>query len=187
MAKQKALKVIAPTKLWKLDLGCGRSKREGFTGVDIMQMDGKVDVVTDLRQTWPWADNSVEEVNCSHFLEHLIPEDRIHFANELYRVMMPGAKCTLVVPHYRSERAYGDLTHVWPPVVGFWFAYLDKSWRESEVPYEKRYTCDFKGSTWGYTVNQALNGRSPEYVQNALTWWSEAAQDMVATLTKAPA
>jgi predicted SAM-dependent methyltransferase len=80
-------------KLLKLDLGCGKNKINAeFTGVDCIDFPG-VDVVANLAEKkkgkfilWPWADNSVDEVHCSHFVEHLEPDERIHFANELYRV-----------------------------------------------------------------------------------------------------
>ena len=74
----------------KLDLGCGRHKREGFLGVD-SSPDCGADVVHDLNVIpWPFEDASVDEVNCSHFLEHLDGAERIVFMNELYRVMKPG-------------------------------------------------------------------------------------------------
>lgn len=94
----------------KLDLGCGKNKKAGFIGVDNISFDG-VDVVHDLRTQWPWEKESVEEVHCSHFLEHLTNAERVHFWNELYRVMKPGAKAQIIVPHWSSGRAYGDPTH----------------------------------------------------------------------------
>lgn len=166
----------------KLDLGCGKNKREGFLGVDSRAFDG-VDVVADLRQPWPWQDGEVEEVHCSHFLEHLTGPERIHFVNELYRVLAPGGKATVITPHWASCRAYGDLTHQWPPVSEFWFYYLSKSWREGNAPHNDEYRCDF-AATWGYSLNQALLSRNAEYQQHALAFWKEAAQDTIATLTK---
>ena len=55
---------------FKLDLGCGKNKQAGFVGVDERAFEG-VDVAHDLRRPWPWSDSSVDEVHCSHFLEHL--------------------------------------------------------------------------------------------------------------------
>lgn len=124
----------------RLDLGCGRSKKEGFIGVDCRQFEG-VDVVHNLGlNVWPWEDNSVDEVNCSHLIEHLKPSERIHFANELCRVMKKGAKAAIITPHYASVRAYGDLTHEWPPVVTFWYLYLNKEWRDTQAPHNTEYT-----------------------------------------------
>lgn len=177
-----AEEVVKPLKI---DLGCGPNPKDGFEGADVLPFDGKVQHVLDLgREKWPWADDSVDEAHSSHFLEHLLPEERIHFANELYRVLKKGAKATVIVPHHSSERAYGDLTHKWPPVVGFWFAYLDADWRKANAPHNTAYTCDFKGTTWGFSLHAGIIGRHPEYQTFALTYYKEAAQDMIATLTK---
>ena len=73
----------------KLDLGCGKNKMAGFVGIDALQFEG-VDHVVDLRQPWPVDDNSVDEVHCSHFLEHLTGAERIQFFTELNRVMKTG-------------------------------------------------------------------------------------------------
>lgn len=166
----------------KLDFGCGKNKREGFTGVDSRAFDG-VDQVVDLTQPWPWEDGSVLEANASHVVEHFTPAERIHFVNELYRVLTPGGKCQVVVPCWSSCRAYGDLTHQWPPVSEFWFYYLDKAWRAVNAPHNDGYTCDFV-VTWGHSMHPALISRNQEYQQHALTFWKEAAQDTIATFIK---
>lgn len=163
----------------KLDLGCGPNKRDGFIGVDCRPGE-KVDVVWDLRQPWPWGDSSVTEVHCSHFVEHLTAGERIHFVNELYRVLAPGAKATIVVPHWASCRAYGDLTHQWPPVSEFWFYYLSKEWRATNAPHNDGYSCDFE-CTWGYSMHPHIQARNAEYQQHAMGFWKEAIQDIIAT------
>jgi len=167
----------------RLDLGCGKRKKEGFTGVDVRAFDG-VDVVCDLaKEKWPWADGSVDEANCEHVVEHLVPAERIHFVNELYRVLKKGGRCLVVTPHWASNRAYGDLTHQWPPVSEMWFAYLSAAWRETNAPHNDGYSCDFE-AVYGYGINPALTVRSQEFQQHALGWFKEAAMDLVATLTK---
>ncbi len=192
----------------KLDLGCGTRKQAGFIGVDIRAFDG-VDQVVDLmarrkvaKQTphasdagivvqsiveelapWPWASDSVEEVFCSHLVEHFDVAERIHFVNELYRVLVPGGKATIQVPHWNSGRAFGDLTHKWPPVAEFWFYYLSKEWRAEHAPHNDGYTCDFQ-VTWGYVLRSELEVRSTDYQMFALQNYKEAAQDIVATFTK---
>lgn len=166
----------------KLDLGCGPSKKEGFIGVDALPFDGKVDVVHDLRLVWPWEDESVEEVHSSHFLEHLTGDERVTFFNELYRVMKKGAKATIVVPHWSSERAYGDPTHKWPPVVGFSFYYLSRDWRAQNAPHTD-YNCDFD-ATWGFSMAHPWTLRNQETQMFALSHYVNVAQDMIATVTK---
>ena len=135
----------------------------------------------DLRGPWPWEADSVEEAHCSHFVEHLAAPERVHFVNELYRVLVPGGLCTLIAPHWSSGRAYGDLTHQWPPVSEMWFFYLSKSWRASQSPHSDEYACDFE-TTWKYAIHPALQARTPEQQSFALQNYREAAQDIVATL-----
>jgi hypothetical protein len=180
MGKAKLKEIKAPEL--KLDLGCGKNVREGFTGVDLR--DFGQPIRADLRSAWPWKDGSVAEAHSSHFIEHLKQQERIHFVNELYRVLVPGGKCQLIAPHWSSCRAYGDLTHEWPPISEFWFYYLNKAWREQNAPHNDAYTCHFE-CTWGYSLHQGIQTRNQEYQMHALTYWKEAAQDIIATLVKA--
>jgi predicted SAM-dependent methyltransferase len=93
----------------RLDLACGSSRRKGYTGVDIVALPG-VDVICDLEKyPWPWADNSVDEVNCSHYIEHVT--DLIAFMDELWRILKPGAKAIITAPYYSSICAWQDPTH----------------------------------------------------------------------------
>ncbi len=167
----------------RLDLGCGTRKREGHIGVDVRQFDG-VDVVCDLgKDKWPWEDNSVDEVWCNQLVEHLHPPERIHFVNELHRVLKKGAKATIITPHWASNRAYGDLTHVWPPVCEWWYSYLKAEWRKVNAPHNDGYTCDFEGA-WGYVPNPKIQTRATEFQQWAMEFYKESAMDLVATITK---
>ena len=175
-------KVTEPVAL-KLDLGSGKNTREGFEGVDSRDFGQKHKA--DLRKPWPWKDNSVDEVWCSHFVEHLTLSERIHFANELFRVLKPGAKATIITPHFSSNRAYGDMTHQWPPVAEMWFYYLNSAWREVNAPHNDEYTCNFDGApVFGYSVRPDLQGKNQEYLIYALSNYKEACQDLITTLTK---
>lgn len=172
----------------KIDLGCGKNKKEGFTGVDSLAFEG-VDVVADLTKRWPFEDCSVSEAHSSHCVEHFNSIDRTHFVNELYRVLIPGGTCQIIIPHWASCRAYGDPTHQWPPVSEFWFYYLSKAWRSTNAPHTDvehwppGFSCDFD-ATWGYAMNPYLATRSSEHQQFAFAWYKEAIQDTIATLVK---
>lgn len=176
----------------RIDLGAGKNKKEGFIGVDSISFEG-VDVVCNVgKDRWPWDDSSVDEAHCSHLLEHLTNLDgkweRIHFFNELYRVLKPGAKCQLVIPHWCSNRYYGDPTHK-EPFSEMGFYYLDKTWRASNAPHTDAefnpngFNCDLQ-ATWGYSLHGHLTTRNAEYQQHALQFWKEAASDTIATLVK---
>jgi SAM-dependent methyltransferase len=168
----------------KVDFGCGPNKREGFVGVDVIKFDN-VDYVFDIGKVkWPFKDGSVDEAHASHFIEHLTAPERVHFINELYRVLKPGAKASIIVPHWGSCRAYGDLTHQWPPVSEFWFYYLDKNWRAGNAPHSQ-YNADVDfACTWGYSLRQDVTLRNQEYQQFAMQNYKEVVQDIMATLEK---
>lgn len=167
----------------KLDIGCGKHKQQGFIGIDVIPFD-EVDIVMNAgKEKFPFEDNSVDEIHTSHFLEHLTAMERVHFVNEAFRVLKKGGKCGIIVPHWASCRAYGDMTHQWPPVSEFWFYYLDKDWRAVNAPHNDFYTCDFT-VTWGYSLRQDILARSQEYQQFAIQNYKEVLSDTVATLIK---
>ena len=115
--------------------------------------------------------------------------ERVFFFNELHRVLKPGAKCTLIVPHWSSCRAYGDPTHQWPPVSEFAWFYLNRPWRDANAPHTDAavlpggFKCHFE-VTWGYSLEPGVASRNTEYQQHATTYFKEACQDMIATLVK---
>jgi SAM-dependent methyltransferase len=173
----------------KIDFGCGPNKRQGFLGVDSISFPG-VDVVLNVgKDTFPWADGTVSEAHASHFVEHLTAEERMHFVNELYRVMKKGGKCSIITPHWASNRALGDPTHKWPPVAEMWYYYLNKDWRAKNAPHTDGeflpggFTCNWS-ATWGYSLRQDLTVRSTEFQQFAVNNYKEACQDLIATITK---
>ena len=167
----------------RLDLGCGKNKKEGFTGVDSRPFEG-VAVVCNLgSDPWPWDHSSVDEAHCSHMLEHLTPKERIHFVNELHRVLKPGSKAAIITPHFGSVRAYGDLTHQWPPVVSFWYLYLNAEWRKTNAPHNDEYTCDFDHG-YGFGLHPTVQTRNQDYQNYAVIHLLEGAQDLHVTLTK---
>jgi hypothetical protein len=195
----------------KLDFGCGPNKAAGFHGVDSIAFDG-VDFVLDVAtrvtymfelpdtsgvtrvvelppagppefEKWPWADESVAEAHSSHFVEHLVPEQRVHFFNELYRVLEWGGKATIIVPSWAHERAYGDPTHKWPAVSNWLALYLQKSWRDANAPHTG-YTCDFdwgSSATWDEWLNPEENMEEKIF---AMQRYVNSTSDLMFKLTK---
>lgn len=92
-----------------LDLGCGRAKRPGSIGIDAAALPG-VDVVADLEQGLPFLpDRSVDAVYSDHFLEHVDRFDLV--LAEIVRVLKPGARAHVSVPHFSNPYFYSDYTH----------------------------------------------------------------------------
>lgn len=117
-----ALVIAQPPVELKLDLGSGPRPRDGFKGVDWIVG------VTDYRchlwdgSKWPFEDNSVDELHCSHVIEH-VKNDYIQtykgeeqdallfFFDEAYRIAKPGAVFTVIWPALQTVRAFQDVTH----------------------------------------------------------------------------
>ena len=181
MSKKRATIQNDPPAPLKLDLGCGPNKQPGYIGVDRIDFVG-VDVVHDLRTPWPWADGSVSEVFSSHFYEHLTNPERVHFLNELHRVLVPGGKATIIAPHWSNACAYGDPTHQWPPVTEWAALYWNQAWRAANAPHAD-YACDFDTVT-GFGFDSRIQSWNQERQMFGLAHHLNAARDIHFTLTK---
>ncbi len=93
-----------------LDVGCGRKKIPGATGVDRHPLEG-VDVVHNLEQfPYPFADESFDIIHAHHVIEHL--RDPGAFMAELFRIAAAGCSLHLSTPHYSSMGSWRDPTHL---------------------------------------------------------------------------
>jgi SAM-dependent methyltransferase len=80
----------------RLDLGCGKTKRHGYVGVDIARVDG-VDVVCNFEaERLPFEDNTISHVYSSHLIEHL--EKPAEFMKEIHRVLGPRGMAEIKAP-----------------------------------------------------------------------------------------
>lgn len=169
----------------RLDLACGDNKREGYFGVDKYKTASTDKVVDLMKYPWPWADNSVDEINCSHFFEHIPGLDRPKFMDEIHRILKKGKTVTIVVPYGGSNRAIQDYTHAWPPVVAETFLYFNKKWRTDNKLLHGLYDmkCDFDFG-YGYALDGDWAVRANEAQQFAIKHYVNAATDLQVTLTK---
>lgn len=93
----------------KLNLGCGNKSKEGFLGVDRYPC-AAVDIICDVTQTLPFADNAIEEVYMDNLIEHV--PDVPSLMAEVVRVARPGARVTVITPHFTSLSSWRDPTHI---------------------------------------------------------------------------
>lgn len=91
-----------------IDLGCGRSKRPGSFGVDLVPLAG-VDLVADFGERLPLAGSSIDLIHCNHVLEHF--ENPIPLLAEIHRVLKPQGQAKIAVPHWSNPYYYSDITH----------------------------------------------------------------------------
>lgn len=170
--KQKLVLASPPAaSVVKLDLGGGQSPKEGFASVDLNAPNPahRVDL---FKFPWPFADNSVEELHASHFIEHIplrdveekdivkqdsaAARDRVAkefvgkdmlfaFFDECYRILKPGGDLTCIWPSLRSNRAFQDPTHRrFIPLE--MLMYLDPGWRKANKLDHYRVNCHFQGN-----------------------------------------
>jgi hypothetical protein len=98
----------------KLNMGCGYNKIDGWVNVDLSP-ECQPDLVHDLESLpWPWQDDSVNDVQFNHSLEHLgqTPKVFLGIIKELYRVCQDQARIRIIVPHPRHDNFINDPTHV---------------------------------------------------------------------------
>ena len=108
--------------LLALDLGGRFTCAPGFKSVDLKDAD----IVADLNETWPWADNSVGVIVANDILEHL--SDKLHVIKEAYRVLAPGGYILVRVPSTDGRGAFQDPTHVAYYNENSFYYYVDEQW-----------------------------------------------------------
>lgn len=94
----------------KLDLGCGTNKQQGYTGIDRVLLPG-VDIVFDMDDGLPFADDSVDSVMASHSLEHV--RDLMAVMEEIYRVCRHKAVVCVLAPYAATSLNIGNPFHRW--------------------------------------------------------------------------
>lgn len=100
---------------YKLDLGCGPDKREGFIGLDLHDYSsihpvGEFRVANFESGVLPFCDNSAVALLADSVLEHL--HNLIPFMNDCWRVLKKDGTFEVIVPRGGSETSFKDPTHV---------------------------------------------------------------------------
>ncbi len=107
----------------KLNLGCGLDHKEGFVNIDAVAAVNP-DLLHDLHQPLPFADNSVSEILAQDILEHFTKEDSQKVVAEICRVLKKNGTLKIRVPNVddiverfandpetRNEFLYGTTLH----------------------------------------------------------------------------
>ena len=123
----------------RLNLGCGFDKKADWINVDKSPLS-EPDQLVDLEATpWPWEDDSAQEIQLRHVLEHLgaTTDGYLAIIKELWRICKPGAQVRIVVPHPRHDHYLNDPTHVRPITVQGLEMFSQKrnrEWRKKGIP-----------------------------------------------------
>lgn len=197
---EKKAKTTKKETVLKLSLACGDRKPDGFKGVDIAKT-ASADYVQDLLQ-FPWSqfkDNSVDEIECSHFVEHIPHGDGFNdpffqFFDEVYRILKPAefdkenpnvatkGFMRIVAPYYSSMRAWQDPTHH-RAISEASFLYVNKKWREENKLDHYPVSCDFDFN-YGYNLSPEWQNRSQETQSFAIRNYINAVSDIQVQLIK---
>jgi predicted SAM-dependent methyltransferase len=168
----------------KVDLACGDRKKQGYLGVD-SSVNSQADIIHDLNSyPYPFEDNSVDELSCEHFIEHV--DDIIAFMEEIYRILKPEAKALIVAPYYANMRAWQDPTHK-RAISEASFLYYNKDWRKNAKLSDSKPYCDMKCDfdfTYGYNIDTAWANRSQEARDFAIRHYINVVNDIQVVLTK---
>ena len=120
----------------RLNLGCGRDVRTGWTNLDAMPLPG-VDVVADLERCadtpLPFANDTFDELLLSHVIEHI--EATLPLMQECWRIAKPGALAIVRVPHGSSDNAWEDPTHVRPYFLGSFNYFTQPFYHQADYGY----------------------------------------------------
>jgi len=89
----------------KLNLGCGKNILKGYINVDITKSDG-VDIVLDANKVpYPFKHKYFDEILSVNCIEHLSIDTDL-LMKELHRILKPGGKLLIRVPHYTNPSSY---------------------------------------------------------------------------------
>ncbi len=132
----------------RLNLGCGRDYREGWTNVDI-NPDFNPDKVIDLETgNWPLSDDTYTIVLADNVFEHIDPRNRPTFLREYHRVMTGDGQLTMRWPTPGFGGGW-DVTH-----------YQIPSWEWPDHPNNadcwETVSLDFQYSTVGRLIPQPI-------------------------------
>jgi ubiquinone/menaquinone biosynthesis C-methylase UbiE len=79
----------------RLNLGCGRTRLDGYLGIDIARSVA-TDVLADIRAL-PFRDSSIDRIFASHVIEHVAELERV--MREIHRVLETGGELEACVPY----------------------------------------------------------------------------------------
>ena len=99
----------------KINIGCGKEKREGYLAVD-KSAKCKPDFIWDITKTpYPKEWEGCEEIRADNIFEHIEAYTLIKVINECHRVLESGGKLWMRVPELREGNlmpCFTDPTHI---------------------------------------------------------------------------
>jgi len=179
-------------ELLRVNLACGQNKKDGYIGIDSVKTN-VTDIVHDLMTfPWPLEDDSVYEMECSHFVEH-IPIQLIDgsfgmnkFMDEVWRVLMPGGTIHIMCPYYTSMRAWQDPTHT-RAITDVTFTYYNKKQVEAmKMDHYAGMKCNFEQVSRKHYITPEYEAMADEARTYAMKHYWNVVADIGFILRKVP-
>ena len=137
-----------------------------------------------MKLPWPFKDNSIEEANSAFLFQRVPAKQRGEWMDELYRVLVPKGRVTVIVPYYSSARSVQDYLAEWPPLSENSFLYFTKPFRDqNKLDYPVK--CNFS-FTYGYDLDPEVATRNDETRAKAAKTQLNAVSNLHIVLTKEP-
>ncbi|MDP3770469.1 MAG: methyltransferase domain-containing protein [Candidatus Sungbacteria bacterium] len=126
--------------LKKLNIGCGVDIKQGWTNLDSAALPG-VDVVHDIEKLpLPFGNDEFDEILAQDVLEHI---EYIPVLKDLHRILKPGGRLTIRVPHFTSKTNFVDPTHRRMFSVSTWDFFVRSPSLSRHIEKERAYYFDF--------------------------------------------
>ena len=130
---------------------------------------------------WTLGDESVEEAYSGFLLNRIEGPDRIKFMDELWRVLIPQGKATIIVPYWSHPKTTIDPGFKYPGFSEMSFFMYNKQWRETQKLNSCK--CDFDFS-YGYNLEDETKNRNAETQSFWIKHYSCSVVDLHIFLTK---
>jgi SAM-dependent methyltransferase len=153
----------------RLNLGSGGKPIDGYINVDINPRSPGVSVVHDLDiYPWPFEDAIASEIVLNQCLEHITDNNRA--MKEIHRILKPGGKAHISVPHFTWQFAFQDPTH--KHFFGYnTFSYYARNCGYFDFQFSKcqvKITFGKRLSLWNYIIEPFANCFPNAYEQSPM-------------------
>lgn len=169
----------------RVDVACGLRLKKGWLGFDRVEVpipEGAEFKLCDLTAyPWPLEDNSVYEIKCSHYVEHVGDLDR--FMQEVYRVLMIRGTAMITAPYQFSLGAWQDPSHV-RAINENTFCYYSQPTSEKLAGRYKSLGVNFELVNIRYLFSPEWEPRAEEAKKWALKHYNNVVSEIMVTLRK---
>jgi predicted SAM-dependent methyltransferase len=159
--------VILPLKV---NIGCGKEPFKGWTNLDL-DPESRADILWDVTDGLPFANDSCSFIYCEHFLEHLSVEEGVRFLVECHRSLQKGGVVRIGMPSAQEiVRHYYENDWAHQP----WLEKYGYTWIKTRAEYINVCFREW-GHQWLYDVEELQRRlREAGFAQTESVAWRES-------------